>query len=88
MELEDSDDLILRLKKIEGQVRGLQRMVEEKRDCQDIITQLLAVRAGLDQAGLQLITTNIHDCLSAERVGDEQAARSLEQAIRLWVKLG
>ena len=38
METQDSDDLILHLKKIEGQVRGLQRMVEEKRDCQDIIT--------------------------------------------------
>jgi len=87
MEPQDSDDLILRLKKIEGQVRGLQRMVEEKRDCQDIITQLLAVRAGLDQAGLQLITTHLHDCLSAERMGDQQAARSLEQAMRLWVKL-
>jgi hypothetical protein len=41
-----------RLKRIEGQIRGLQRMVEEQRDCEAILTQLMAGRAALDRVGL------------------------------------
>ena len=43
--------VIKRLKKIEGQIRGLQKMVAEERDCESIITQLAAVRSAIDSAG-------------------------------------
>lgn len=51
----EDEKLLKRLKRIEGQVRGLQKMVEETRDCQDILTQFAAVRNALDTAGEALL---------------------------------
>ena len=47
-----TEEITNRLKRVEGQVRGLQRMVEEERDCEAILTQLMAARAALDRVGL------------------------------------
>ena len=47
----DPARLMHRLRRLEGQVRGIQRMVEERRDCHEIITQLAAVRSAVDQVG-------------------------------------
>jgi DNA-binding FrmR family transcriptional regulator len=56
-----------RLKRIEGQVRGLQRMVGEERDCEAILTQVMAARAALDQVALLIAENYIQECvLSAE----------------------
>lgn len=66
--------LIRRLKKIEGQVRGIQRMLEEERYCVDILVQLAAARAGLDKVGLALIEEHTRGCLRqavATGQGDE-----------------
>ena len=52
-------DIVLRLKRIEGQIRGLQRMVEEGRQCGDVLTQLLAVRSSLDQVALLVMNEQI-----------------------------
>ncbi|OTA40581.1 MAG: BCR family protein, partial [Symbiobacterium thermophilum] len=51
----DKEGILARLKKIEGQVRGLQRMVEEDRYCVDILNQLAAVEAALNRVGLMLL---------------------------------
>ena len=45
-------DLTVRLKRIEGQVRGVQKMVEEERDCSDILQQMTAIRSAMHQASL------------------------------------
>ncbi len=66
--------LIRRLKRIEGQIRGIQRMVDEDRYCVDVLVQLAAVRAGLDKVGLALIEGHTRGCLRAAIVtgqGDE-----------------
>lgn len=52
-----------RLKRIEGQIRGLQRMVEEHRDCEAVLTQLMAARAALDRVGLIVADNFVQDCL-------------------------
>ena len=71
----DKDALKRRLHRIEGQVRGLERMVDEDRYCIDILTQVAAVRTALESLGLQLlgdhVTHCVHDALTA---GDEQTA--------------
>lgn len=59
----DVDKMVNRLKRIEGQVRGLQRMVSEGARCEDVLTQLSATRAALDRAGITLITAKVRDCL-------------------------
>jgi DNA-binding FrmR family transcriptional regulator len=65
-----------RLKRVEGQIRGLQRMVEEGRDCEAILTQLMAARSALDRVGLLVADNFVQKCvmttdgdLARERVG-------------------
>ncbi len=70
-----TEEITNRLKRIEGQVRGLQRMVAEQRDCEAILTQLMAARAALDRVGLMVTDNFVEQCivdaegeLSRERV--------------------
>ena len=63
------DEILNRLRRVEGQIRGIQRMVEQGRDCEAIVTQLLAARAALSKAGLEIMSTHIEHCLTVERDG-------------------
>lgn len=56
-------DLIRRLRRIEGQVRGLQQMLTDQRDCRDIVTQLSAANKALEQAGFVLVAAGLTWCL-------------------------
>ena len=58
------DDLLPRLRRIEGQIRGITRMVEERRYCIDIIQQLTAARKALDQVSLNIMKGHINTCVS------------------------
>ena len=58
------DTLLPRLKRVEGQVRGISRMVAERRYCIDIIQQLTAARKALDQVSLQVMNGHINTCVS------------------------
>jgi len=58
-----TEEITNRLKRIEGQVRGLQRMVGEGRECEAILTQLMAARAALDRVGLLVAANFVQDCL-------------------------
>lgn len=57
------DDLMNRLKKIEGQVKGIQRMVEEEQYCVDVLIQIAAVRAALDKVGMLVFENHTRKCL-------------------------
>jgi DNA-binding FrmR family transcriptional regulator len=75
-----TEEITNRLKRVEGQVRGLQRMVEEHRDCEAILTQLMAARAALDRVGLLVAENFVQECLMTEE-GDlarERVGRVLE----------
>src|SRR5574341_2685039 len=71
---EGVDALLTRLRRIEGQIRGIHRMLAEDRVCEDIVTQLMAARSSLDQVGLLIIDRHIDRCL----VGDSDPAQALE----------
>jgi DNA-binding FrmR family transcriptional regulator len=60
----DQQDLQRRLRRIEGQVRGVQKMVEEGRYCIDIITQLQAITAAADKVAEQVLEQHIRGCVS------------------------
>ncbi len=82
------DKLIPRLKKIEGQIRGIARMVESGRYCIDIIQQLTAARKALDQASLQIMRGHIDSCVSdaiSKRDGTKKIDE-LMQTIHRFVK--
>ncbi|MEZ5246114.1 MAG: metal-sensitive transcriptional regulator [Acidimicrobiales bacterium] len=53
---ETTDDVIKRLARLEGQIRGLQRLVGEQAECQDIVTQLAAAKGALDRVGFKLMS--------------------------------
>lgn len=82
-----ASDIVLRLKRIEGQIRGVQRMVEEGRQCGEVLTQVLAVRSSLDQVALQVFTEQIETCLSAPETADDETRKRLQESVRLWAKL-
>lgn len=66
------DRLLLRLKRIEGQVRGLQRMVEEERYCPDVMEQVSAVQESLRSVGQLLLRNHLQHCVTGVvRSGDE-----------------
>jgi CsoR family transcriptional regulator, copper-sensing transcriptional repressor len=74
---EDKDLLIKRLHRIEGQVRGIERMVESDRYCIDILTQIAAVKTALEQVGARLLEDHVTHCVRDALVsGDEQAAEA------------
>jgi DNA-binding FrmR family transcriptional regulator len=59
----DKPQLLKRLNRVEGQVRGIARMVEEDRYCIDVLTQISAVRSALDAVALQLLRDHAHGCV-------------------------
>ena len=76
---EDKDDLLGRLRKIEGQVRGLQRLVTEDRYCIDILTQISAVQSGLRRVAVKLLEDHIRHCVADSIVnGDDGTDRIAE----------
>lgn len=67
--------LLKRLARVEGQVRGVARMIEEDRYCVDVLTQIAALRSALDAVGLQLLEDHTRGCVKgAIRSGDGDAA--------------
>lgn len=82
------NELLPRLRRIEGQVRGITRMVEERRYCIDIIQQLTAARKALDQVSLKVMSGHINGCVSESirhREG-EKKINELMQTINRFVK--
>ncbi len=79
--------LLARLRRIEGQIRGIQRMLEEDRVCEDIVTQLMAARSSLDQVGVRLLEHHVERCL-CDGESPEQAARNMQQALKMWMRMG
>jgi len=71
------DQLASRLSRIEGQVRGIQRMVEEDRYCIDILTQISAIQAALDKVALRLLDDHASSCVIGAEP-EQQADRTEE----------
>jgi CsoR family transcriptional regulator, copper-sensing transcriptional repressor len=72
----DKGALIKRLHRIEGQVRGLERMVEEDRYCIDVLTQISAVTTALESLALRILDDHVQHCVAdALASGDQQAAQ-------------
>ncbi|MBP2645616.1 MAG: hypothetical protein H6Q75_1056 [Firmicutes bacterium] len=80
-------DLINKIKRIEGQVRGVQRMVEEDRYCIDILTQVQAARAALTQVGLAILENHAKGCVvQAIEQGDASVIEEMLASVRNFVK--
>jgi DNA-binding FrmR family transcriptional regulator len=88
---DDKRQLVLRLKRIEGQVRGLQRMIEDDTYCIDVLTQLAAVSKGLQGVGVKLLDEHLQHCVAGAAAGGDadrttalvhEATRAVERLLR------
>ena len=78
---------LTRLRRIEGQVRGLQRMVEEDRYCADIMTQISSVHEALRAVGRELMRNHLRHCASAAiRSGEEEASEMYDELVDLMYR--
>ena len=81
------DRNLKRLRRIEGQVRGLQRMVEEERYCADVLTQISSVQEALRAVGRELMRNHLKHCAtSAIKAGPEQAEPMYDELIDLMYR--
>jgi DNA-binding FrmR family transcriptional regulator len=78
----DKDALLKRLKRVEGQVRGLQRMVEDERYCIEVVTQVGAVRNALEEVALQLLDDHTRHCVAAGEAGADELVEAVGRFIR------
>ena len=69
---EDLTPVVNRLKRAQGQLAGVLRMIDEDRECEDVVTQLAAVSRALDRAGFAIVASGLRQCLSDEG-GDDEA---------------
>lgn len=85
------DDYLKRLRRIEGQVRGLQRMIEEDTYCIDILTQVAAVNRALQSVAVGLLDEHVRGCVTDAAKGDDrdhadamvtEATRAIERLIK------
>ena len=87
----DSRAVHNRLRRIEGQVRGLQRMVDEDAYCIDILTQVAAVQTALEQVAVNVLDAHVRHCVAdAVSVGDGESDEKLDElmaAVRRFAKV-
>ncbi len=80
---DQKDALLKRLKRIEGQVRGLQKMIEDERYCIDVLTQVSATTAALDGVALGVLEDHVRHCV---REGGDEKVDELMAALQRFVR--
>ena len=83
----DYDDKVKsRIKRMEGQLRGILRMMEEGQECKDVITQLSAVRSGVDRTIGVIVSENLVNCVKESEGNEELMNGQIKEAVNLLVK--
>ncbi len=86
---ENRDAVLKRLRRIEGQVRGIERMVEENRYCIDVVTQVTAIQAALDKVALELLSDHATHCVVGAGGGMQQErTEELMAAVKRLLRRG
>lgn len=79
--MQDKDMLIKRLNRIEGQVKGIQKMVEEERYCIDILTQISAIRSAINKVGSIILENHIKGCV-ANSIKEDNSEESIAEIMK------
>ena len=85
---ESDKNITTRLRRIEGQVQGIQRMLEGGRECEEVLTQIMAVRSSLDTVGLLLMETHIEKCLLNGLPPDSPVTQEISGVLKSWARFG
>ncbi len=86
MHLEYDDKIKNRVKRIEGQLRGILRMMEENKDCKNVITQLSAARTAIDRTIGVVVSSNLVSCVRNADEKGENTEELVKEAVELLVK--
>ncbi|GGH21873.1 metal-sensitive transcriptional regulator [Paenibacillus segetis] len=86
MEYNYSNEMKTRLRRIEGQVRGVLRLMEEGKCCKDVVSQLSAIRSASDKAMAQIVAENLQHCILEEQEAGRDTDKVVKEAIELLVK--
>ncbi|WP_243292889.1 metal-sensitive transcriptional regulator [Bacillus sp. FJAT-47783] len=84
--MEYNDQIKNRVKRIEGQLRGIIKMMEDKKDCKDVITQLSAVRSAVDRTVGVIVSSNLVECVLEANENGEKTDEIIKEAVNLLVK--
>lgn len=76
---DDMGPVINRIKRAQGQLAGVLRMIEEGRDCEDVVTQLAAVSRALDRAGFAIVASGLRECLVQDPTAENLDAKKMEK---------
>ena len=79
--MQDKDMLIKRLNRIEGQVKGIQKMVDEERYCIDILTQISAIRSAINKVGSIILENHIKGCV-VNSIKEDNSEESIEEILK------
>lgn len=79
--------VVKRLRRIEGQVRGIQNMVESGRDCESVLVQIAAVRSAVEGVGALVLNNYMKLCFRSSDQADSEALSSLARAIAVWGRI-
>ncbi|WP_442599042.1 metal-sensitive transcriptional regulator [Neobacillus sp. D3-1R] len=86
MTQEYSPEIKNRLKRLEGQVRGVLRMMEEEKECKEVVTQLSAVRSAVDRAIGFIVAKNLESCIREANDMGQNAEDAIQEAVNMLVK--
>lgn len=75
-----------RVKRIEGQVRGLLNMMNEEKECKDVVSQMTAVRNAVDRTAALIVSTNLAQCIREEEENGNSSEDLIKEAVNLLVK--
>lgn len=84
--MEYDKSIVNRLKRIEGQIKGVLAMIEKNEDCRDVVTQLSASRSAIDRTIGVIVSTNLEQCVRENIEKDENTSEVVKEAINLLVK--
>ena len=84
--MEYNDQIKNRVKRMEGQLRGILKMMEEDKDCKEVITQLSAVRSAVDRTIGVIVSSNLVECVQDAENNSEKTDELIKEAVNLLVK--
>jgi len=81
-----TEEMKKRLRRLEGQVRGVLRIMDEEKPCKEVVAQLSAVRNAADKAIAQIVAENLQQCILEEQAAGRDTGKLVQEAVELLVK--
>jgi DNA-binding FrmR family transcriptional regulator len=80
------ESVLRRLRRVEGQVRGVLKMMEEGKSCKEVVSQLSAVRSAVDRAMAYIVAQNLEQCILEEQRSGQPTGKLVQEAVELLLK--